>query len=133
MDEKNSDEDFIRNLLDVMDDSGEATVSIETQIVRKKVNQLWLNWCTNFMQIFCWFYLTVYNNININDISRNIFQAKEALDYVTNRKIFWSQQETPEKIRKQISKVETSKAKLIAISTFIKESIPQTIITDTSI
>ena len=47
------------------------------------------------------------------------------MDYVKNRKIFWAQQQTPIKIRKHIDKTETNKAKLIAIGTFIKESIPK--------
>ena len=53
------------------------------------------------------------------------FQAEDALDYVKNRKIFWAQQQTPEKLRKNIDKSETNKAKLVAIGTFIKESIPK--------
>jgi hypothetical protein len=54
-----------------------------------------------------------------------IFQANEALDYVTNRKIFWAQQQTPEKLCRKIDTTATTKVKLIAIGTFIKDSIPK--------
>ena len=54
-----------------------------------------------------------------------MFQATEALDYVTNRKIFWAQQQTPEKLCREINRTETTKVKLIAVGTFMKDIIPK--------
>ena len=61
----------------------------------------------------------------------NNYKAKDALDYVTNRKIFWAQQETPQKIKKEVgikkevARTETTKAKLVAVSTFMRDIMPK--------
>ena len=103
-----------------MEDVQVGEASAETQIVRKNVRLNMIYSC-NSIKIF---YFLLKSKYTVQ-VFLLLFQAEDALNYVKNRKIFWAQQQTPEKIKKHIDKSETHRAKLIAIGTFIKESIPK--------